>query len=373
MHKPIEGRATGVIPRHSFTRHDAAATLRRSGARWVNTPQSDGTLAGYRMSLKAEDLEYRLRADGATPVCDRILTQSDGSQLVQTLAVADMTALCRFVEADCYAPTLKEDLERFLDLCTPHVVAARDAGLLTIEDSEVAQQVLCELAESDGLGEVVDRARAIVRYTGAENFMFVLATREASITHLQYVVGCDSRLVQTYVGRRWHAVDPFAIYASRGTQALLGGDLQLRSRGQLDLRATADTMGFASAIAIPCRLSSNLYGYLMVGSSTPAFLGEPRLRQNRALLRVLALEMFDWVRKHAHGGVTLNDDERLLLQYVDEGLESREVAALLGTTEGMVNKRYCRINSKLRVKHKVFALQAAIDLGLLHPAFSVAA
>ena len=373
MHTTSDTRSAGLVPRHSFAQHAAAVRRRGSGAQWVRSPQANGTMAGYRVSLQSEELEYRLRVDGPARVCERVLTQSDGSQLVQCQPVSAMAELARFIEADVYQSSLRDDFARFLELCTPHVTAVCAPMCVPIEDPEDAQELLCSLSESSSVAEVIARARELVRYAGAENVLFVLATREGSLTSFEYLVGCNPAWVQTYVSRRWHAVDPFAIGASRATECMVGGDLELRSRGQLDLRAAADRLGFASAMAIPCRLSSHLYGYLLVGSDAPAFLGEPRLRQHRALLRVLALELFDWVRKRAYGGITLSDDDRQLLQYVDQGLESREVAALLHTTEGMVNKRYCRINKQLGVTHKSHALQAALDLGLLHPVFSAAA
>jgi len=323
--------------------------------------------------LNAEDLEYRLVADGDGHCCQRTLFQSDGSQLAQSFPVTDVDALCRFIDGDAYAHELREDLDRFVDLCTTRVTAAAPAELAALADADEAQALLCNLADSGGLSELLDRSRAVVRFAGGEHFLFALATRESHVTHLHFLIGCDPRLVQLYVGRRWHAVDPFAIYASRGTQCLSASELELRSRGQIELRAAMADAGFSSAMAIPVRLSSTLYGYLMVGNSRPAYAGEDILRRNRALLRLVAMEMFDWVRRYNHDGVTLTDDERRLLLYVDEVLASREVASLMGTSEGMVNKRYCRINAKFKVKHKGAALQAAVDLGLLQPAFSAAA
>jgi DNA-binding CsgD family transcriptional regulator len=369
-----EAPTASVIPRHSFVRHEALPAARHIGpSRWVQTPQHDGTVVGYRVRLNSEDLEYRLVADGDGHCCQRTLFQSDGSELAQSLPVADIESLCRFIDGDAYADELRVDLDRFVDLCTSHLGASDPVELPAPADADETQALLCSLADSSGLSDLLDRSRAVVRYAGGEQFLFVLAKRESHVTHLNYLIGCDPRLLQLYVGRRWHAVDPFAIYASRGTQCLSTSELELRSRGQVELRAAMAESGFASAMAIPVRLSSTLYGYLLVGNSRPGYAGEDILRRNRAVLRLVAMEIFDWVRRHAYGGVTLTDDERRLLLFVDEGLESREVAAIMGTTEGVVNKRYCRINSKFKVRHKGAALQAAVDLGLLQPAFSAAA
>src|SRR5262249_11026450 len=134
------------------------------------------------------------------------------------------------------------------------------------QDFEHAQQILSDLLDCRALGDMVRCARAVARYAGAQDFLFVLTSRSGSAINSQYVIGCDPAFVQTYVARRWHTVDPFAIYAARGTQPLLGRELELRSRGQIDLRLAAEQFGFASVMAIPTRLSAELYGHLMIGS-----------------------------------------------------------------------------------------------------------
>lgn len=368
------GQPRTSIPRHSFACHDLSASSRRKDAgRWTASPQGDGTLVGYRVCLNTEVLEYRLIADGDGLLCERVLSLSDGSQLVQSLVVADVEAVTSFLDSDIYAGELRADFDRFVDLCASRLASSSPPDSAALTDADEAHALLCGLAESTGVADLLERCRAVVRFAGGEQFLFVLATREAALTNLQFVIGCDPSFVQTYVGRRWHAIDPFAICASRSTQCLYAGALELRSRGQMDLRMAMVEAGFASAMSVPVRLSSSLYAFLIVGNDRPGYAGEDVLRRHRALLRLLALEMFDFLRRQAHDGVTLTEDERRLLLFVDEGIESREVASLLGTTEGMVNKRYSRINAKLRVKSKSAALQAAIDLGLLHPAFSAAA
>ncbi len=287
-----EAPTASVIPRHSFVHHEALPAARHIGpSRWVQTPQNDGTLAGYRVRLNSEDLEYRLVADGDGLCCQRTLYQSDGSQLAQSLPVSDADTLCAFVDADCYADELRPDLDRFVDLCIPQLPAAAGCAVPSPADADEAQALLCGLADATGLSDLLERSRAVVRFAGGEHFLFVLSTRESQVTHLHYLVGCDPQLVQFYVGRRWHAVDPFAIYASRGTQCLSASELELRSRGQIELRAAMAEAGFASAMAMPVRLSSTLYGYLMVGNSRGAYAGEDILRRNRALLRLVVTPM----------------------------------------------------------------------------------
>ena len=262
-------------PQASFPATALRSTTQPSGAAapglgGCNTPQSNGTLAGYRMSLKVGRSGVPAARATGRPGLRTVLTQSDGSQLVQTPGGHRHDGALPLRGS---RRATRQRLKRRPGALPRPVHAARAAVCdpMLRADRRLRGRA-ASAVRAGGVGRRWRSGRSRARHRA----LYRRRERPVRARHAR-----GQRSPPAVPGRlrlgtgadlcrpRWHAVDPFADRCQPRPPSACWAATSSCARAANSTCARPPTaLGFASAIAIPCRLSSNLYGYLLVGSST---------------------------------------------------------------------------------------------------------
>lgn len=240
-----------------------------------------------------------------------------------------------------------------------------------IDSFEKANSAILKIKECQSQSEVDALMRSLLPFFGLESYVFVSLKREDPTEEsCRFFIGCAPEWCQMYNARKWFAIDPSIQYALRNTSPMLGSAIKPESPGQMEMLSTAVEYGFRSGMVIPVHGGVKArIGLLYLGSSRPAPKVEPQLLRSKNLLRAVALELYEWwnatIQAEAIYGLRFNELDLQLLRMEYEGLTTAEAARELGLSQSQINNRFRRINAKLKVGSKKFAVEKAIELGVL--------
>lgn len=220
-----------------------------------------------------------------------------------------------------------------------------------------------------------DAALAIVRALGAHSFVYLsVLPPEPPAEHdrFHYLVGCRPDWFALYCQRQWHLIDPYLAYARTHSAPIVGSALRATTPGQRALLAAAANHGYRSGLIVPTHTSRGAHkrmGLLYIGSEQPRTIGEPLLLARRVEFTALGVELLAWwsqrQRARAMRKYRLTDADLELLQWVQQGLVAREIAALRDVTTAVVYRQLEHLKDKFNVERVRHALVYADAHGLL--------
>ena len=219
--------------------------------------------------------------------------------------------------------------------------------------------------------EVASLLHDVTQSFGVTSYVFVsIRSDDSGSADHRYLIGCSSEWCQIYTAKKWLYIDPFIQYAHNNSMPIAGSAIQPNTAGQAELLATAAENGFRSGAVIPAHSGNNRrIGVLYLGSELPPVQIEPKLMQNRSLLRAVALEVFEWseaqVRAEVVASLNVNDVDVALLKLVHEGFTAEEIAKLLDIAKPVIQTKIRHLNEKFEVHSKKQAAEKAIQLGIL--------
>lgn len=208
---------------------------------------------------------------------------------------------------------------------------------------------------------------------GAEVSVFASFTRDDndSCASFRLLLACDPRWSIEYGEAACYADDPWLIHALHNTEPIRGGELRLATQAQRSVVQLAERFGFRSTVIVPTPSSGRLsrLGVLCLGSSVPDYFDGEGYLALKVVARSVAMELHEWWLARlkdellARSGITAAD--LLLLAHERQGHGTKEIARRLATTEGSINSRFQRINSKLEVCNRKAAVRLASEYRLI--------
>lgn len=234
---------------------------------------------------------------------------------------------------------------------------------------------ISDISRSNSESEVKAMTKFVIREVGGDCFIY--STLRANQSHqyfdlIHYFEDCQARWREKYNERKWFMNDPLIEYAKANTEPIVSSKIECKSRGQVDLLATAASCGFRSGIVAPahCSLGAHEWlGILFVGSSSEPDSGEPLLISNRVIFRALSLELMDWWRnyfkKEAMRKHNIHVQDIQILEYLKNGKDTHEISAMLDVKKSAIYSRITTLKDKLNVKRTNDAIQRAKTFGLL--------
>ena len=217
-----------------------------------------------------------------------------------------------------------------------------------------------------------ENVRAIVQRCSGQSYVFITcANAPSGEEYLRFFVGCNPKWFHQYKSRHGYLNDPLLAHAKHCSLPLAGSTLARGplSTGQSNLLALAQQFGFKSLIALPSHgPGAQSIGLLCIGSDQPGEAAENALMAHAASLRLLALEMLEWVNVHARVKFVekceIDASDITVLQHALKGHTSADIALLTNTTACAVDERFRRLCARMQVRNR----KAAITLAYLHGA-----
>jgi hypothetical protein len=241
----------------------------------------------------------------------------------------------------------------------------------TLDSVEAVNRAIDHIKDCSGQQEVASNISSLIAYFDLSSYVFLVIQRGSTRRHRKwFLIGCSPEWCQIYNDRKWFMIDPFVDHALRDSRPILGSAIVPKSPGQIELMAIAAEYGFRSGIVIPAHTGlGSRVGVLYLGSNKSAAEMESRLLASRHLLRVIAMELFEWWEakyiSEAIGGHRFDEIEVELLRLYHEGFNTAAAAAALGLTFSQVNNRFRSINQTLGTRNRKEAVELAFDLGIL--------
>ena len=245
---------------------------------------------------------------------------------------------------------------------TPKAIVSRQTNI---------QEAILRIKDCRSQSEVAALLQDITGRFGVTSYVFVsIRSDDSGSANYRYLIGCASKWCQIYTAKKWLYIDPFIQYARNNSMPIAGSAIQPNTAGQAELLATAAEHGFRSGAVIPAHSgNSKRIGVLYLGSELPPDQIEPKLMQNRSLLRAVAMEIFEWwdaqIRAEVIASLNVNDVDVALLKLVHEGFTSEEIAKLLDIAKPVIQTKIRHLNEKFEVRSKKQAAEKAIELGIL--------
>lgn len=216
------------------------------------------------------------------------------------------------------------------------------------------------------LTELITVLRSCLSLIGATSAWFTSRLQNVdSPPSYTSIFSCDPVWACQYAEQRWFEHDPWLRYAACRAEPTLADQIEPQSPEEIQLIRTMSTTGFASAIVAPAPTShgSALLGVLVVGSPTPGQFAKSAWTSSRALSRLAAMELHDWIVKATANAVMerarLREDEIDLLRHEAMGHGSKFIASLLQTEASTIDCRFQRINGKLGTSSRRSAARLA--------------
>lgn len=210
------------------------------------------------------------------------------------------------------------------------------------------------------------------RRMGADAAVFVsFIADDGSHASYRFLLACDPTWCFEYQRQLSLADDPWLAYASHHSEPSCASAIRARAGAQPDTRLLADRFGFRSAVIVPAPSGVGLsrVGMLCLGSTTPGFFETEGFITLRTLARGLAMELHEWwiakLRRDVIEDAGLTEGELKLLQWEWQGLNSKQIGALLGMGPAGVDSRFQRLNLKLGVPNRRAAAKLAAEYGLI--------
>lgn len=230
---------------------------------------------------------------------------------------------------------------------------------------------ILQIKDCHSESEVASLLHDATRSFGVTSYVFVsIHSDDSGPTDHRYLIGCSSKWCQIYTAKKWLYIDPFIQYARNNSMPIAGSAIHPNTAGQAELLATAAENGFRSGAVIPAHSGNNRrIGVLYLGSELPPAQIEPKLMQNRSLLRAVAMEVFEWseaqIRAEVIASLNVNDVDIALLKLVHEGFTAEEISKLLDIAKPVIQTKIRHLNEKFEVRSKKHAAEKAIQLGIL--------
>jgi len=223
--------------------------------------------------------------------------------------------------------------------------------------------------------QVMAVTQRCIRAIGAEHFVYTSFLGDSDDPEKEsrrFLIGCAPAWCQMYNLRKWYEIDPYVTYSrSHNTAPVFGSEIKAETPGQIELLKAASENGFTSTIVVPVHTGNVRHmGMLYAGSSMPQETGEPVLRRNRSLFRLLAGALLDWwivrVREEAIATYQLEQQEVLVLKLALEGLAAKQKAEELGVPVRTIYTLYQKIKNKFSVEDIREAARIANARGILN-------
>ena len=249
--------------------------------------------------------------------------------------------------------------------------ALRQAPKANVNFQAAVHDAILRIKDCRGESEVASLLQDITRSFGVTSYVFVsIRSDDSGSANHRYLIGCTPKWCQIYTAKKWIYIDPFIQFARSNSTPIPGSAIQPKTSGQAELLAAAAENGFRSGAVIPAHSgNSKRIGVLYLGSELPPDQIEPKLMQNRSLLRAVAMEIFEWwdarIRAEVIASLNVNDVDVALLKLVHEGFTAEEIAKLLNIAKPVIQTKIRHLNEKFEVHSKKQAAEKAIELGIL--------
>lgn len=279
----------------------------------------------------------------STPSCTSTSSatqQSSGNSAVEAPATAERPTLLAIVTAPGYADRVSTAVERVAE--SPDPAAAQ-----------------LHLAEC-------------IATLGVESAYFANLVRDgADISSCRFMLACDPGWFQRRLDVCDMSRDPWLSYAMHHAEPILSSDLALCGIRGPALRETAIDDDFASAFLVPAQSGPghSRVSLLVLGSAQAGFFEGQGLGRIRLGARALAAELHDWWlarrRLELITRARITPFELELLRHERLGHGSKHIARVLHSSEGAVNSRFQRLNTKLGTPNRRAAARLAVECRLL--------
>jgi len=219
---------------------------------------------------------------------------------------------------------------------------------------------------------LLDRLVKATATLGASASLYTAAIPEGGHEHSCFsIFACHPAYAQAHNNLGPLLTHPWFRFARTHTTS--GSDRQVRIEKAADAVAIelARQYGFRSCFIVPTPAGIDLdrLEMLCVGSDAVDDFDGAEARVVRTLARSLAAELHDWLARYLQqrlrASTQLDSADVDLLALERRGLGTKEISAMTGLSEGSVNSRFQRINTRLNCSNrKASALRAAAH-GLL--------
>lgn len=244
-----------------------------------------------------------------------------------------------------------------------------------VEQPEFAQHALQAINGLRGASDPCDllqRFRRACTALGSHGGLYIQAVPETEDRWLHLaLLACEPRLATAIRNCRSLQAHRWVRHAARQGDTVLLSDLadsEVRTDGAALLLRDH---GFRSGLLVPTHGGTQTarFGLLCLGSPIAGDFENPAARPVFVLAQAMALELNAWwlayTRCELRRSARLRSDDLQLLALERDGLSSKEIARVTGSSSASVDSRFQRIGAKLGCPSRKAAAAKAAAHGLL--------
>lgn len=237
--------------------------------------------------------------------------------------------------------------------------------------AEVARTV-AGIAGAQHQAELLSRFQCCVQALGAERGVFATYVRDGDkVTACRFLLACEPSWCQEYFQALTTSGDPWLAYAARHTEPIVTTQRQPTGAMAHAVTRLGARHGFASTVLVPVHPAGSpaQLSLLYLGSATAGYFEGEGFVQLRLGARALAAELHDWCdgqrRRALAAQAKFSQADLTLLRLHQQGLSTKRMAAVLGTSLSAINSRFQRMFARQGVLNRRMAAEAALACGLL--------
>lgn len=226
-------------------------------------------------------------------------------------------------------------------------------------------QCLPRIRQVESAESAVAVFRHLLGMLGADAGIFLSAiTDDAMRTSVRSLLACDPRWAIEYSRDGWQDRDPWLRYAMDCQTPVRSAELFVHPWEE-EFAHKASTLGFASAVVVPAPTSFGAarVGVLVLGSHDAGHYDGEDYQFVQIVARALAMELHEWLLRAIRHDLLersrITPDQIELLRYEAAGRSSKSIAAELGITPRVVDRRFQRVCEKLDASDRRIAVRIA--------------
>jgi DNA-binding CsgD family transcriptional regulator len=212
---------------------------------------------------------------------------------------------------------------------------------------------------------------ATARIGASASYFLSFVREDETFASYRFLLACDPLWGLEYDNAGCHSSDPWLRHAMRHSGPFRSSEIPCTNEQEQAVVRLAATFGFRSAVVVPASIGGgeSRLGILVLGSAEPGYFDGEGYGHFKVLARVLAMELHErfiaLIRSELLVAGEVTDQELDLLRHERDGRCSKTIARLMGISQNAVDRRFYRLNGKLRSPNRKVSMRLAVEYGLI--------